>query len=182
LQADYKPVALKADTIRYQASMVLYALPILVLLVLLLCALLVNFHFGTNLAVLLLLVLLVLVRAAPAPADLVFECGAGKNVELGRAGVRVRQSNSTASWCRVLVGALSFGQAARGGRTPPISCPARAARTECPAPPRLFAAPAQGFLLAAVLALVLAVLGDVCPAVEPMLLSKVPAHMEPLAL
>ncbi|KIZ01730.1 hypothetical protein MNEG_6234 [Monoraphidium neglectum] len=99
VQADYKPVALKADTIRYQASMVLYALPILVLLVLLLCALLVNFHFGTNLAVLLLLVLLVL-----------------------------------------------------------------------------------GFVLAAVLALVLAVLGDVCPAVEPMLLSKVPANMEPLAL
>lgn len=41
--------------------MALYALPILLLLVLLFCALLVNFHFGTNIMVLFVLVLLILV-------------------------------------------------------------------------------------------------------------------------
>ena len=39
----------------------------------------------------------------------------------------------------------------------------------------------QGFLLAGVIALVLALLSDVCPAVEPILISKVPANMGPLA-
>jgi hypothetical protein len=38
----------------------------------------------------------------------------------------------------------------------------------------------QGFILALVIALVLAVLGDACPAIEPVLLSKVPADFAPL--
>jgi len=97
-QTSIKPIALQADTYRYQGSMVLYAVPIVIILLLLFCALLVNFHFGTNLATLLLLVLLVL-----------------------------------------------------------------------------------AFLLAAVLALVLAVLADVCPAVEPVLLSRVPSNLAPIA-
>ncbi|KAI8465065.1 MAG: hypothetical protein J3K34DRAFT_525687 [Monoraphidium minutum] len=98
IQGDIRPLALRVDTMRYQGSMVLYALPILMVLAIMLCALLANFHFGTNFAVLLLLILLVL-----------------------------------------------------------------------------------GFLLGAVVAVVLAVLGDVCPAVEPVLMSKVPANMAPLA-
>lgn len=63
VETDYKPLAQKVDGYRYQASMVLFALPIAVVLLLLFCALLVNFHFGVNLSVLLLLVLLVLVRS-----------------------------------------------------------------------------------------------------------------------
>ncbi|GBF87337.1 hypothetical protein Rsub_00048 [Raphidocelis subcapitata] len=98
VQVNIKPIAVRMDGYRYQGSMVLYALPIVVILLLLFCALLVHYHFGVNLSTLLLLVLLVL-----------------------------------------------------------------------------------GFLLGAVIAVVLALLGDVCPAVEPVLLSKVPSNMAPLA-
>ncbi len=61
-QTKYKPLALRLDQYRYQGSMALYALPILAVLLLLFCALLVNFQFGTNLTTLMLLVLLILVR------------------------------------------------------------------------------------------------------------------------
>lgn len=39
----------------------------------------------------------------------------------------------------------------------------------------------QGFLLGAVIAVLLALLGDVCPAFEPIILAQVPANMKPIA-
>ena len=62
VEADVKPVAMSADRYRYSASLALYALPIAAVLLLLLAAVLANYHFGANVATLALLVLLVLVR------------------------------------------------------------------------------------------------------------------------
>ena len=144
-QTDVKPTALAVDKLRYQGSMVLYALPILVILVLLLCALLVNFHAGTNLAVLVLLVLLVLVRNCQSSA-----------------APQLRAQLKLWRW---------YSRGPRADRRIAV----HAARTRLPL------LPPQGFLLGAVIAIVMAVLGDVCPAVEPLLLSKVPEAFAPVA-
>lgn len=100
---------MKADTYRYQASMVLYALPIVFILLLLFCAMMVNYHFGTNLATLFVLILLVLVsalqhRQARAPKAAAAHRHAMKVLLMfGRAMHSVARPP-----CHVLTQALSF--------------------------------------------------------------------------